>query len=358
MRKAPLIIVAVIIISLLGIALLSSKFLTSKQAASSQAVKPGPTTASVPKLTLAYSFTKANQLPVAVAIQKGLFKKYNVDVDIKEVSKNVTSVLTAGQANVILSTPNIALPAAVVGAKISWIGSINNDQATVVVSSKDLKNIKTIGVITGPSRAQTIGLLNLIKVSTAKLTVQELADNQAKLIALKEKQVDAIHVAKPDWLIYKKNAKLSNEYKILFDSSTNSKAWMPISIIVRNEFLQNNKEVVENFAKALLEADAWIQKNPEEFTKMIEERFTDISKEDIDIQTHSYLDTLDNLQFAPTIEKGQEMLDLVKVDNKAASDYKVENFIAPGIADSLTKSGFLTQLRLNSNLKKSGTADK
>lgn len=180
-------------------------------------------------------------------------------------------------------------------------------------------------------------------INTAVVTTQTLADNTAKLNALKEGQVDAIHVAKPDWLIFKRNAGLSDKYQILFDSSTSKKAQMPIGIIVRSEYLKDHRTEVINFSKALLEADIWIKNNPEEFITLLEGRFTDIPKEDIKIQAQSYLDTLDNLEFTPNLEKGQEMLDLVKPGNDAANDYKIEDFISLEISNALTKSGFLQQ---------------
>lgn len=306
--------------------------------------QPKPTESSPSKIVLAISFVKANQMPIIVASEKGFFKKYNLDVEIKQVEKNVTQVIASGNADVTLSTPNISLAAVVAGSPLSWIGSVNSDQATVLVSIKDPKNIKTVGVISGPARAQTLGMLTLLGINPENLTIQEVSDNQARLRAIQTKQVDAIHVPKPDWLIFKKQANLSDEYKILLDSSTNPKAYMPIGITVRNDFLKSNKQTVENLAKALLEADFWILNNKDEFITLAQKSFSDMPADDAQIQAESYLGTLSSLQFTPTLEKAEQMLDLVKVNNLAAGDYNVENFMSLTIADSLTESGFLAQL--------------
>lgn len=306
-------------------------------------IKPAVRQQSAPssKIILTYSFTKANQMPVIVAVQKGLFKKYNLDVELQEVSKNVTSVLVTGKADIMLGTPNIALPAAVEGTELSWIGSVSNDQGTVLVSTKDAKNIKTAGVISGPAKVQTIGLLQLLGVNTENITFQEVSDNQSRLLAIKEKQVDTIHCPKADWLIFKRKANLTDEYKILLDSSLDPKIQMPIGIIVRSEFLKKNPESVTNFAKSLIEADNWIKDNKEDFTRLAEEHFADVPKEDIQIEAETYIQGLSSLQFSPTLEKGQDMLKLVVGANPKAKDYNLSNFISTDVSDSLKKSGFL-----------------
>lgn len=301
------------------------------------------------RVVLAYSFAKANQLPVIVAEKKGFFKKNNLQVEIKQVSKNVASVVASGQADIAIGTPNIFLSAAVEGAGLSWIGSINNDQALAVVSTKNIKNIKTAGVISGPAKAQTIGLLKYLDVNTDKITYQEVAGNPERLLALQQKQVDVIHVPKTDWLIFKRKAALSDEYKILLDSSVDKKVQMPISIIARNDYLKNNKTATESLAKALMEANDWIknEENKEGFIEILQERYPDSSPEDVTIEAESYISTLAGLEFAPSKEKGQEALNIVAASNPKAKDYNLNNFIDTSITDSLKNSGFLNQFDLN-----------
>jgi len=299
------------------------------------------------KIVVAYSFVKANQMPVIVAKEKGLFKKYNLDVEIKQVPKNITSVMVAGKADIMLGTPNVALAAVVEGTKLSWVGTVNNDSTIVMLSNKEPNDIKIVGVISGPNKIQSIGLLNLININTNNLIFQEISDNQAKLVAFKEKQVDSIYVQKPDWLIFKKKASLSDDYKIILDSSNNKKAQTPIGIIVRNELLKNNKKAVVNFSKALIEADYWILKNKDGFIKLAEKHFSDMPKEDAKIQTEVYYDTLIGLEFIPTLAKGEEMLNFVSSSNPKAKDYNLTQFVSREISDSLKKEGFLDKFKFN-----------
>lgn len=325
------------------IALVSSLFLKDK-------FKPQENKAPAPsKITLTYSFVKANQMPVIVAKEKGLFKKYNIDVNIKEVDKNVTSVITSGKADIMIATPNIALTAAVAGQDLLWIGSINNDQSLVVVSTKDIKDISSAGVIIGPARAQTIGLLKLLNVNTENITFKDVGGNQERLIALEQKQVDVIHAPKTDWLIFKQKAGLSDEYKVLLDSAADKRAQLPIGIMVRGEFLKNNKEAVEGFTKALIEANNWIENNKESFIKLAEKHFSNMPKADAAIHAKAYTDTLSGLEFTPTTEKGNEMLDLVTAANPKAKDYNINNFISRETSDSLKKSGFLDKFTSKSS---------
>lgn len=299
------------------------------------------------KIVVAYSFVKANQMPIIVAQEKGLFKKYNLNVKIKQVDKNVTTVITSGKADAMIGTPNVALAPAVQGAKLSWIGTINNDSTVVMVADKDNKDIKTIGVMSGPNKIQAMGLLALIGIDPKNLTFQELSDNKAKLIAFEQKKVDSVYVQKPDWIIFKNKAKLSDENKVILDSSKNKKAQTPIAIIVRDEYLKNNKQTVTNFSKALIEANYWIKNNKEAFTKFVEANFSDMPKEDAKIQAEVFYDTVLGLEFTPTMEKGKEMLDLVTAANPKAKDYNLKNFVSTDISDSLKKEGFLNKFKFN-----------
>lgn len=323
---------------------LASSFLLRDKLKPEEKQKPAAS-----KIILTYSFVKANQMPVIVAKEKGLFKKYNIDVDIKEVDKNVTSVITSGKADIMIGTPNIALTAAVAGQDLLWIGSINNDQSLVVISTKDIKNISSAGVITGPARAQTIGLLKLLNVDTENITFKDVGGNQERLIALEQKQVDVIHAPKTDWLIFKQKAGLSNEYKVLLDSAADERAQLPIGIMVRGEFLKNNKEAVEGFTKALIEANNWIENNKEGFIKLAEKHFSNMPKGDAAIHAKAYTDTLSGLEFTPATEKGNKMLNLVTAANPKAKDYNINNFISTEISDSLKKSGFLDKFTSKSS---------
>jgi ABC-type nitrate/sulfonate/bicarbonate transport system substrate-binding protein len=301
------------------------------------------------KIILTYSFAKANQLPVIVAREKGFFKENNVEVEINQVATNATSVLASGKADVLLATPNIALPAVIEGSGLSWVGTINNDQHFVVVSTKNIKDIKTAGVIAGPGRAQTVGLLEFLGADIKNIQYQVVAGNQERLLALQQKQVDVIHTPKADWLNFKRKADLSDEYGILLDSSDEKKVQTPIGIIVRNEFLNNNKGTVESFVKALLEADSWInnKSNQEEFVRLLEKNFSDVPKEDILVEAESFTSTLEGLEFTPNLEKGKEMLKLVEASNPKAKDYDLGSFINTEISTSLKNSGFLSQLGFN-----------
>ena len=294
----------------------------------------------ISKIVLVYSL-RVNQFPAVVALEKGIFDKYNLYVEPVVANSNASSVIASGKADVTLGSPNTTLASAVQGSQLSWVGNINNDQGTLLVSIKDPKYIKKVGVVAGPSQAQTVGMLSLIDANTQNLAYQNLSDANSKLLALQQKQVDAIHIAKPDWIIYKRKNNLSDEFKVLLDSSDNSSVQMPVSIIVRNEFLKSNPKVVEDFTRSLIEANDWIRNNKEEFIKMLQKRYSDIPAEDIQIEGELYFDNIQNVQFEPTMEKGKEMLKLVEASNPQAKEYDLNNFINTSIATSLRNSGVL-----------------
>jgi len=296
------------------------------------------------KVNLITTNVKSNQIPVVIALKKGFFEKYNIEANIEEVPKNSLQVLISGKGDAILLTPNVALAAAVEGAKLSWVGTVNNNNNWVVVSSKNIQNIKTMGVLSGLDKINSLGLFQLLSVNSDNIQFQELADTQTKLIALKEKQVDSIGVAKTDWLLFQKKFNLSDEYKIILDSSINEKAALPIAVIVRSEFL-DNKTISENFIKALIEANYWIKNkdNKQELIKLISQYYSNMSIEDATIYAEIYLSTLPGLNPVPDIQKGEDVLKLITNINPKAKDYDINNFISNKTLTSLKESGFLNQ---------------
>jgi len=312
-----------------------------------QAIEPKITQPSYSKVNLAVQHM-ARQIPAIVALKKGFYKKYQLEVNYIQVPKNLTSVLVSGKADAAVTSVNTSLSAAVENAPISWIGTVNNSATRLLVSTKEINEIKTVGIISGVDRVQVSSLLKFAGADTTNMTFQQFADVSAKQIALKGKKIDAITADKADWTIFKKKFNLPDEYKILLDSSVDKKLSLPVGIVVRNEFLKNNQKAAENLAKALIEADYWITKNPEEYRKLLKEEYKKDLPEDY-IETHAsvYLETLKGLEFAPSLEKAQDMQRLVETPDSKNKANDLNNFVNTTISDSLKIEGFLDQFKFD-----------
>ncbi|MDD2822461.1 MAG: ABC transporter substrate-binding protein [Candidatus Daviesbacteria bacterium] len=344
MKKNIAVVVGILLILLVGAYIFGKNKLIPSSSVTQQDQSLVTTNNTPSKMTLITTNVKSNQIPIVVALKKGFFQKYNIETNIEEVPKNSLQVLVSGKADAILITPNIALAAAVEGAEISWIGTVNNNNNWVVVSNKNIQEIKSMGVLSGLDKVNSLSLLQLLKVNTDNIQFQELADTQTKLTALKEKQVDSVGVAKTDWLLFKKKFNLSDDYQIILDSSVNQDAALPIAVIARNGFLED-KKTSENFIQALVEADYWIKnkENKEELIKLISEFYPNMPSDDAVVYADVYLSTLAGLNPIPDIKKGENILKLINNINPKARDYDINKFVSTKIITSLKESGFLNQ---------------
>lgn len=344
MKKTPLILVIFLLI-LVSLIFWWSSTRVQENISIKQTSNNSFPTKSFSKINIVANNVKSNQIPIIVALKKGFFEKYNIEPNIEEVLKNSLQPLTAGKSDVILQTPNITLAAAIEGSPISWVSTFNNNNNWVIVSTKSNQNIKSMGVLSGLDRVNSLGLLNLLRIDPNDIQFQEISDTQTKLLAFKEKQIDSIGVAKTEWLIFKKKYNLSDQYQIILDSSINEKAALPMIVVMRNDFIKNNQIPAQNFIKALIEANFWIKNkdNKEELTKIFSEYYQNMPLEDAAIYTDLYQTTLPGLNIIPNSEKGEEVLKVLTGINPKAKEYNIKDFISTEITSALKESGFIDQ---------------
>lgn len=302
-------------------------------------VKPQPRLIEIKVVSLS---AKNFQIPIIIAKEKGFFKKYNLNVALNVVSKNITSVLIGKQADIAIVGANAPLAANVQGADLLWIGSIDNDPLYAIISYKQPDQIKTASV-RGAGKNLAISLLKTLNVDTNKIIFQDANSSDIQIAALTENKIDAIGISKLDWLIAEnKNNNLKENYKILIDTSTVDKLKFPGAIIVKNSYLKNSQKQVKDFSKAVIEAIAWTRSNPKEATDILAKEWKIASSEAV-IYVDTYNKAADDLVFTPDIKKAETMVKLLIADNPKAKDYPADKYISTEIADSLKRSGFLNQ---------------
>lgn len=280
-----------------------------------------------------------------VASQKEIFKKYNLNVEVQKLPSNIPSLLVGKQLDMACIGSFGALEANIEGANLITIGTILADQPFVLVSTKKPQNIKSVGVprAGGEIYFRANEALNVLKINPKDITFQALGTNQVRIQAILDKKVDAIAIRKSSWESFAKANNLSSdEYMILVDSESNPDIQQSTKIITRKDFLDNNPQVVENFAKAIIETTAWMSANSEESAKIITQYY-DSPAGEADIAIGNYLKSAKDIIFAPDIDSIKSELAFLDAQNPKAKDYQFNNFIDSQIAEDLKQSGFLAQ---------------
>ncbi|MEI8244309.1 MAG: ABC transporter substrate-binding protein [Lentisphaerota bacterium] len=203
-----------------------------------------------------------HHLNLYVAKELGIFKKYNLDVDIVPVADNAAArdLVVSGQADVFWSCPTVAIAAIANGAPIKIISQVKKPCTSVLVVSKDspiktfadLNNKNIAGI--SPTCEAVISITVKARDAGAKFNLQKLAGGPA-LAALEAGKVDAAILEEPQVSI----AELKG-FKVLFrDASAN----IPCRTInARNGFLKSNAKELKLLIKAIDEANAIILANP------------------------------------------------------------------------------------------------
>lgn len=342
--KKILLLIGIVFVLITGAIL----FVTSKsnQTAKLPTTQPSP---QMSKIRVAYiNFNKAYTIPLTIAAKKGFFKKNNVNPEIQIAQTSPAKLLVSQQSDVILSVPFSSLTASIEGADISWVGNILNDSNLLIISNKPPQAMKTIAISSvggALAKARTTLLLKELNINSKNITFKEVKNEQIAFTTLMSKTVDAASgtFLKSDWLIFQKKNKLpDSEFKIVANTQDKENLQMNGGVITTNSFLSNNKIVVENFIKALIEATAWTRLNKEEAIKLLADELN-IGSDEATAYMSDYITLTDNLTFAPNKAQAESMLQLASDINPKAKNYPIDKFLFQDIADSLSASGFLTK---------------
>lgn len=339
MKKLPIFVVGLILLLSVG-----AFFYSQNSSKFTQKDNTQPKAQAADKVKLSLPNGKFNQLVPVLASEKGFFKKNNLDVELVRVDKNTVTLLVGGKVDAAAGLPLSYIGAAAQGSQLLWVGTLTNNNRNLLVSYKDAKDIRIAGLQNSSlNRTAMVNRLESLKVDPKNVTFQDLGSEEAKLLAFKTKKVDAINTPKVTWQLYaKKNNIKSGDYKILINGTDDDGSPNLSGLIVQAQFLKDHQAVVENLSKALIEAENWMQSSKDEAADVFA-KFSEMPKEDAMLYIENASEDTKSLEFTPSLEKAKSMISLLALDNPKLKDYKVENYISTAVADSLTKTGFLSQ---------------
>ncbi|MCL2076490.1 MAG: ABC transporter substrate-binding protein [Betaproteobacteria bacterium] len=203
-----------------------------------------------------------HHLNLYVAKELGLFKKYNLDVQIVEVNDNAASrdLVVSGGADLFWSCPTVAIAAIANGAPIKTIAQVKKPCTSVLLvppESKisrlqDLDSKEIAGI--SPTCEAVISLTSAARNSGSKFNLQRLAGGPA-ISALESRRVDGAILEEPHASV----AELAG-HKVLFREVS---AGIPCRTInASNRIIASNPTQLKDFVKAIQEANEIILANP------------------------------------------------------------------------------------------------
>lgn len=272
--------------------------------------------------------------PVYIALEKGFFDKYNIDVELLEtVAGGATAIqmVSGGNAEACLNSYMALSNAVNNGLPVKAVADIQSSFEEAPLEEffvrKD-SDIKSVADLKGKKIA-----INLVKSSFHYTWLMELekagiAENEVEFVilpfdqqelALEQGQVDAIGLMSP----YIKHAKENENFRVLYDACDTFGEKQFCGIVINSVWAENNKDAATAFVSGISDASAWAMENQEE-AKHIISKYTGVDAKYIDdykFQEYGKV-VMEDAQYWLDYMKGRgDVKDWVTVDDIATNEY-------------------------------------
>ncbi len=217
------------------------------------------TAGSLTPVNVCYSATTTTQSVPWYALEKGIFQKYGLKVNLLHVQASAEAVTTliSGDAALCEAAGNAVVNAVAAGQDVVMIAGIANTYPAVLVArpeiktAADLKGKKVGTSLTGSaSDLGTRLALTTIGLDPDKdVVLVQIGEEPARYAALEAGRIDAA-LAAPPYLHVLLKAGMSQ----LFDFSQANVPYAHTSILTTRAFIASNRPVVLAFMKAIIES--------------------------------------------------------------------------------------------------------
>lgn len=297
------------------------------------------------KIKVAYA-TRTGPTAVAwIALDKGFYKKYGLDVELVFVEGGTTSVqaVVGGDSPLAIVSSPAVVNAQIEGAEITFVGTIVNYVSYYIMSAKDITKPEqlrgkkwALSKFGDLSHAGTMAALKEFGLTDKDVVVLQVGSTPARFAALGAGSVSATLLGEPGLML---KGKASG-----FNLLTTVKIMYPGSALVANTaFLKKNPNVVEAFLKASLESVHFYLTNKEESKQLLAKYLMIEDKDELDATYQQWAETFAK-DLRLSLEGLQTLLNDTASTQPKAKDVKAESLVDEGILANLAKSGFIDKL--------------
>ncbi len=316
------------------------------QAAATSA--PAAATGPLVKLRVPYTAISVAMSPTWVAFEKGLFKKYGLDVTIDYIATSpvLTAAMLSGEVQIAEAAEDVVITSGLGGSDIVILASGGDHllfslyTKPTINSLADLKG-KTIAVTRRGSSTDFDAHWLLTKnnlVPDKDVAFINTGGVPDILTAMQTGQVDAGVLSPPTTTKARQAG-----FKELVDISAQDLTFYQAPVIARKSWVAANPDTVRKFMSAYVEAIS-VMKKDKAGTKAIIGKYTQTTDDGILEESYtSFMKILPNAPY-PKLEAIQVGLDQAALDNPKAKDANPNNFFDPTWVGELDKNGFIAGL--------------
>ncbi len=310
----------------------------------------GGTSFAQDKMRMGLSSVSALHSAVWIAEQKGLFRKYGLDVEVIVTGQGGTAVsaLLAGDIQTASSAGDALVNAALHGGDTVMIaGVINKGLQRIMVRPEiktpaDLKG-KKIGVtrIGAVSHFVLLMMLKRWNMGPTDVQVVQVGSSPNMLAALDKGGIDGAVLTIPSMFVAEDRG-----YKVLIDLADTDIYYLHTMIASTRSYIKNNRDKVIRYLKGFLEGIAFFKQNRKESLEVVKKklRITPGQERDLersfDLLSTKYYETMPY----PSLRGVETVLSFIEKDNPKAKTADPKSFIDDSLLREIDASGFVKGL--------------
>jgi len=310
---------------------------------------PNPSIAQT-KSNLSSSVTSESMTHVWVARERGLFKKYGVDMQFILMPRNPLAIaaLLAGEIDAAIIGPGHLVNAGLSGAEVIGLANFNQKLDFRLNTRPDIKKPEDLRgkriAVSGPgSTSHLVSMLALqgLSIDPAKITFLTIPGTEMnRRLALESGSVDATTLRGAMGEVY------ANKGFTLLYNLKSAGVTLPQNMLVTTRRTAATKpQVIEGYLKATVEAIAMINDpaNRELVSRLLASNLRLSNPADVE---ESYQAVISNYERAPhtTVEGMKRLQKLLIQLNPKIAEVKVENLLDNSFMTKLESSGFIQNL--------------
>jgi NitT/TauT family transport system substrate-binding protein len=302
------------------------------------------------KSNLSSSVTSESMTHVWVARERGLFKKYGVDMQFILMPRNPLAIaaLLAGEIDAAIIGPGHLVNAGLSGAELAGIANFNQKLDFRLNTRPDIKKPEDLRgkriAVSGPgSTSHLVSMLALqgLNIDPAKITFLTIPGTEMnRRLALESGSVDATTLRGAMGEVY-----ANKGYTLLYNLKSAGVTLPQNMMVTTRRTAAAKPQVIEAYLKATIEAIAMINDpaNKELVSRLLATNLRLSNPADVE---ESYQAVITNYERAPhTSVEGMKRLQKLLIQlNPKIADVRVETLIDNSFMNKLESSGFIQNL--------------
>ncbi|WP_264325499.1 ABC transporter substrate-binding protein [Romeriopsis navalis] len=311
-----------------------------------------PGNSDLTQANVCFSGNSGNQAVVWYAQDKGLFKKYGLDVKLTAITggSSAAAAMIAGEMDFCQISGPAIVNAVVAEQDLVIIAGLFNTYVTTLIARPEIKTVddlrgKSIAISKPGGASDTevrIALKSLGLKPNKDVTVLAVGGQSARMVAMESGQIASTVVSPPNTLTARKRG-----YRELLDLASLNLPFQHTSLATTRAYLAKHPDVSQAFVKANVEAIVRMKQDPAG-TKAVMAKYMLLDvKDDAAALDEAYTRLIDKAlsnKPYPTLDGIQAILTNLATKNPAAAKVKPTDIADRRIIQDLNDSGFIDQL--------------